>query len=53
MILCLLFEIIINFKDMTHNLEGICTFRDFHIYSKMIFFKKKHVMDWDNYKHFL
>ncbi len=37
MILCLLFEIIIIFKDMTHNLEGICTFQDFHIYSIFIF----------------
>jgi hypothetical protein len=44
MILLLLFEIIIIFKDMTHNLKGICTFQKNHIYSKTIFKKKCYVL---------
>jgi hypothetical protein len=38
------FEIVIIFKDMTQNLEGICTLSKIHIYSKMIFQKKCHVL---------
>jgi hypothetical protein len=38
-------------KNMTQNLQDICTLSKNHIYSKMIF--KKHVMCWENYKHFL
>jgi hypothetical protein len=51
MILWLLFEITLIFKDMTHNLKGIFTFQNFHTYFKMI--NKKNVIYSDNYKHFL
>jgi len=43
-ILWLLFEIIIMFKDMTHNLKGIYTFQNFLIYSKMINKETCHVL---------
>jgi hypothetical protein len=42
MILSLLFEIIIIFKDMTHNLEGIYKFQKFIFTQKR--FKKKNML---------
>jgi hypothetical protein len=41
----------LNFQNETWNMQGIFIFLKIHIYSTMIL--RKHVMYWDNYKHFL